>query len=189
MFLKTDRTYIRPFVREDLDELCQLCTIPEAMRFIPPHFGMETKAQVTERLERYMQHYDAHNISFGYVSDLDGNFIGRAGFYFVPEVNQYEIGYSLLPAYWGQGLATEIADGLLDYAFSHLHLDTVCARTIAGNKNSEAVLYKNGFTFLGERAFSLNGHVCLWNYFERNNDDFSTSVVNEVYAEDWGLVS
>lgn len=188
MILKTDRTFIRPFVPEDLDELCQLCSTPEAMRFIPPLFGTETRKQTAERLNNYINHYEEHGISFGFVTDTEGDFIGRAGFYFVPEVNKYEIGFSLLPQYWGKGLATEIARGLLEYAFDQLHLDSVCARTIAGNQASENVLHKNGFSFLGERAFSLGRQVFLWNYFERDNEDGfnAEEFFNDAYMmEEW----
>lgn len=192
MFLKTDRASIRPFVYEDLDELYQLCLQPEAMAFIPPHFDTETKQQVVDRLEKYINHYEEHGLSFGHVSDSKGNFMGRAGFCFVPEVSRYEIGYSLLPQYWGQGLATEIAQGLLDYAFNTLNIDSICARTITGNERSDAVLHKTGFTFLGERAFSIGNQVFLWNYFERDNDDMLSlrdqSTDSFVMEEEWDYV-
>lgn len=191
MFLKTDRTYIRPFVHEDLDELSKLCALKETMEFIPPHFDPETREQVAERLNNYIEHYEEHGLSFGHVSDKHGNFIGRAGLYFVPEVSRFEVGFSLLPQYWGQGLATEIAQGLLDYAFKTLNIDCVCARTIAGNERSEAVLYKTGFTFLGERAFSVQDRIFFWNYFERDNDDLLTSrdqSANSFQLEEWDYV-
>lgn len=189
MFVQTKRTNIRPFVATDLDSLCKLCSCKDAMQFIPPYFGPENKKQTEERLKRYIHHHDEHGISFGYLTDNSGNFVGRAGFYFVPEVNLYEIGYSLLPEHWGMGLATEVAMGLLNYAFHSLSLDSICARTIPGNVQSDNVLHKCGFTGLGERVFAVRGKSCLWNYYECYNEavlDLATQG-NTAYSDDWDL--
>lgn len=190
MFVQTERTNIRPFVHSDLECLCRLCSSVEAMQFIPPHFGPETTKQIEERLKNYISHHDAHGISFAYVSDKKGNFLGRAGFYFVAEVNQYELGYSLLPEYWDKGYATEIANGLLDYAFNTLNLDSVCARTIPGNEGSDNVLLKTGFINMGERMFPIKGRQIIWNYYECYNEanlDFADRQQNPSYADDWDL--
>ncbi|MCD6064771.1 MAG: Streptomycin 3-adenylyltransferase [Flavipsychrobacter sp.] len=190
MFVQTERTNIRPFVHSDLDCLCSLCASAEAMQFIPPNFGPETEKQVQERLSNYISHHNEHGISFGYVSDKKGHFLGRAGFYFVPEVNQYELGYSLLPEYWGKGYATEIANGLLEYAFNMLNLDSICARTIPGNDGSDNVLHKTGFISMGERMFTVKGKQVFWNYYECYNEtnlDFADQQSNARYADDWDL--
>jgi ribosomal-protein-alanine N-acetyltransferase len=189
MFLQTARTSIRPLVPQDLDKLHRLCASPEAMKFIPPHFAPETIKQTKDRLNHYIEHHDEYGISFGYVSDKQGKFMGRAGFYFIPEVNLYEIGYSLLPEYWGQGYATELAAALLDYAFNTLSLDTVCARTIHGNDSSEKVLHKTGFIFLGERMFSLRGEPFFWHYYECSNDNnlSMTEQYSEAGSDDWAI--
>lgn len=170
MFIQSQRISIRPFVGADLFDLCRLCSSAEAMQFIPPYFAAETRKQTVDRLRRYIEHQQEHGVSFGYAADADGRFIGRAGFYFIPEVNKYEIGYSLLPEYWGKGLATEITLALLTYAFQKLNLDSICARTIPGNHKSEKVLHKAGFSLLGERAFTIKNKLVLWNYYEREND-------------------
>lgn len=186
MFLKTARTNMRPIVQTDLDKLSVLCSSPETMRYIPPHFSVESKAQIEERLAGYIRHDEEYGISFCYVSDKEGNFLGRAGFYFVPEVNLYEVGYSLLPQYWGQGYATEIVNALLDHAFNTLNLDAVCARTIKGNDNSEKVLHKTGFTYFGERAFAINNQLFIWNYYEHQNEhQLSAADHYETYSGDW----
>jgi ribosomal-protein-alanine N-acetyltransferase len=171
MFLETARTNIRPFIQEDLDKLLSLCCLPEVMHYMPPHFSPENKTQVRKRLNDYINHHKEYGISFCHVANKKGEFIGRAGYYFVPEVNLYEICYALLPQYWGKGYATELVHALLDYAFHLLNLDTVCARTLPGNTASENVLLKTGFTALGERAFPVDGRMFLWNYFEYPNDD------------------
>jgi ribosomal-protein-alanine N-acetyltransferase len=190
MFLQTERTRIRPLVATDLEKLTSLFSSAEAMQFIPPHFAPETVEQTRDRLEHYISQFNRHGISFGYVSDHNGNFLGRAGFYYLNEVGLYEIGCSLMPQYWGQGLATEIAHGLLNYAFKELNLDAVCARTIPGNEGSENVLDKTGFNLLGERMFDIHGQPFLWNYYECYNDDnleVAEQHSESGYTDDWDL--
>lgn len=190
MFLQTERTTIRPLVHSDLEQLSGLFSSAEAMQFIPPHFAPEDNRQTKDRLDAYIRHHDQHGISFGHVSDHHGNFLGRAGFYYLSDVGLYEIGCSLLPEYWGQGLATEIAHSLLDYAFDELNLDVVCARTIIGNEGSENVLDKTGFNFLGERMFEIKGQPFIWNYYECYNDDnlsFADQHSDAGYVDDWDL--
>jgi [ribosomal protein S5]-alanine N-acetyltransferase len=188
MYIKTERTNIRPFLGGDLNDLRTLCINDEAMRYIPPSFGAERLEQTFERLSNYIAHDEEHGISFGHVSLKNGTFIGRAGFYFVPEVNLYEIGYSLLPLYWGHGIATELTQGLLDYAFYSLNLDIVCARTLTGNLASEKVLQKTGFNYMGERTFASAGKTVLWNYYECDNPETlpSTTTYNNMAIADDG---
>lgn len=62
-----------------------------------------------------------------------------------------EMGYSLLPPYWGRGFATMIAQWLIDYGFSRLGLQTMRAVCDTRNKASIKVLEKSGMTIEGYR--------------------------------------
>jgi ribosomal-protein-alanine N-acetyltransferase len=61
-----------------------------------------------------------------------------------------EIGYFLLPEFWGYGYATEIARKLIDICFSFINLHKVVARCNANNFHSERVMKKAGMTKEGE---------------------------------------
>jgi RimJ/RimL family protein N-acetyltransferase len=62
---------------------------------------------------------------------------------FTPAV---EVGWVLLPAYWGHGYAAEGARAALDYAFTKLNLDEVVALTAAVNAKSQRVMERLGMT-------------------------------------------
>jgi [ribosomal protein S5]-alanine N-acetyltransferase len=69
-----------------------------------------------------------------------------------------ELLYSLDPAWWGLGLATEAAAAVLEYAFGTLHLPRVLATTDDGNHASVRVLRRLGMRAaermtVGERTF------------------------------------
>lgn len=59
-----------------------------------------------------------------------------------------EVFYSLKPASWGSGYATEAAGGVLDYALGPLGLTEVFAEVDAGNAASAAVIERLGMTAL-----------------------------------------
>jgi RimJ/RimL family protein N-acetyltransferase len=76
--------------------------------------------------------------------------VGNGGFKGTPAADgTVEIGYSLLPAHHRQGLGTEAAGGLVQWAFSHPEVTRVIAETYPYLLPSIRVLEKNGFTLIG----------------------------------------
>ncbi|MDP5171218.1 MAG: GNAT family N-acetyltransferase [Bacteroidia bacterium] len=69
--------------------------------------------------------------------------------------NRAELGYALLQPYWGQGLATEITDTLIQHAQTIPDLISLFAIASPENRGSLHVLTKTGFTF--SRAFEYHG--------------------------------
>lgn len=64
-----------------------------------------------------------------------------------------ELMYRFASPYWGKGLATEAAHGLLRYAFSKLNLKQVIAFIEIENQASMAVLQRLGFSFDKDETF------------------------------------
>lgn len=61
-----------------------------------------------------------------------------------------EIGWRLLPEFWGKGLATEGAKACLDYGRSVLGMEEIYSFTAKINLPSERVMQKIGMTKIGE---------------------------------------
>lgn len=61
-----------------------------------------------------------------------------------------EIGYFLLPEYWGKGFATELAKALIEFGFTRLGLHKISARCNSNNLKSEGIMKKAGMTLEGE---------------------------------------
>jgi len=57
-----------------------------------------------------------------------------------------EISYQLLPGWWGCGYGTEVAQGIINYAFKELGLKRVVAETQTANKASCQMLKKVGMS-------------------------------------------
>ncbi len=82
-----------------------------------------------------------------------GAFVGRGGLRLLQldEQPETEIGYALLPEWWGQGLATEIASQAREVGFSQLGLDSLVLFTMTTNYASQRVAQKLGMRY--ERNF------------------------------------
>lgn len=61
-----------------------------------------------------------------------------------------EIGWALLPQFWGQGYASEIGRAGLDYAFDVLGVEAVVSCTARHNTRSRAVMERIGMRYVGE---------------------------------------
>jgi RimJ/RimL family protein N-acetyltransferase len=82
--------------------------------------------------------------------------IGFAGLKHLDELNEVDIGYRLLPAYWGAGLATEASQAAVDYGFQQLRLKRIIGLVDPQNAASVRVLEKLGLTFAGMVTYA--GH-------------------------------
>ncbi|WP_204122467.1 GNAT family N-acetyltransferase [Lacticaseibacillus mingshuiensis] len=88
----------------------------------------------------------------------DGRMIGVLNMDQDPWLKTWEIGYTFASAYWHQGYATEAAWGELQYLFDQKQASYVYANVTAGNRPSENVLARLGFTREGESRFGFLLH-------------------------------
>lgn len=76
----------------------------------------------------------------------DGTVAGSAGIGQM-ENGESEITYFLGQAHWGNGLATEAAQAIIDHAFAGMDFERIIGRCGAANRGSRRVLEKCGFQF------------------------------------------
>ena len=143
--IETPRLRLRPFHATDASVAYPWLTDAEIMRYMPT--GQDhTLQQVEARLARYIAHQDRHGYSRWLIFDrATGEPIGDAGLLTLPETGEIELGYRLVKPRWGQGLATEAAQGWLAYAFDHLGLTDLIAFSHPANSASVRVMQKCGF--------------------------------------------
>jgi [ribosomal protein S5]-alanine N-acetyltransferase len=78
-------------------------------------------------------------------------FIGIAKFVFT-ETHEAEVGYGMLPEYWGKGYASEILDCMVKNARKHHRITKLVAIVNPENHASKKVLAKKGFALYKEEA-------------------------------------
>lgn len=87
---------------------------------------------------------------------VDGVVVGDIGFHGPPSPNlAVEIGYTVVPAWRGRGVATRACALIVQQAWQD-GADTVLAETDAGNVASQAVLLRNGFQRRPDGAFVID---------------------------------
>jgi RimJ/RimL family protein N-acetyltransferase len=69
-----------------------------------------------------------------------------------------------MPAYWGQGYATELGAAAVELAFGPLGLDSVVAYTLPHNLASRRVMDKLGFSYEREIVYADLPHVLYRRY-------------------------
>ncbi|MGB7924169.1 MAG: GNAT family N-acetyltransferase [Pyrinomonadaceae bacterium] len=93
----------------------------------------------------------------------DKTLVGSGGFTGKPDASgMVEIGYEIALEYRKRGLATEAARGLVRHAFSHKHIKTVEARTLAETNPSTKVLEKIGMKYVETVHDPEDGELWRW---------------------------
>lgn len=161
--VQTPRFLLRPVELSDASGLYALDSSPEVIRYLglPPAQSI----QEAEETVRYIQgQYEKHGIGRWAVIEKDtGAFVGWSGLKYeehVRDYGYYDLGYRLLPAYWGQGIATETAIASLQYGFETMKLEKICAGAHVDNAASNRVLQKVGMQRV--EAFTFDGMPHYW---------------------------
>jgi RimJ/RimL family protein N-acetyltransferase len=148
IFLETERLVLRRFAEDDVDNLVELDSDPDVMRFI--NGGRPTTREEIERdiLPTFLGHYERF-AGYGFwaaVEKATGRFAGW--FHFRPAAgahpDEVELGYRLRKSAWGQGYATEGSRALIDKGFADLGVQRVVASTMVVNVASRRVMEKAG---------------------------------------------
>jgi RimJ/RimL family protein N-acetyltransferase len=120
--------------------------------------GVRTGAETIACLERNLAHWSEHGFGMWILRDpRSGETIGRGGLRHldVDGTDEVELGYGFLPAYWGAGLATELARACVSVGRDRLGLGSLVAVTRPANTASQRVMLKAGLVF--QRQISLEG--------------------------------
>ncbi|WP_028629680.1 GNAT family N-acetyltransferase [Metapseudomonas resinovorans] len=144
--LLTPRLHLRDWRDDDLPAFAELNADVEVMRHFPACLSREESDALAARIRA---HFRDHGFGQWIVTHRsDGAFVGVLGLqnvnfeaHFTPAV---EIGWRLMPSYWGQGLASEAAQAALAFAFEPLQLVEVVAFTVPTNLRSQAVMARIG---------------------------------------------
>ena len=106
---------------------------------------------------------DPWTTGFSVVLLESGTEVGSCGYKGPPGADgSVEIAYGVDPEYQNRGYATEVAQALVDYAFTVDGISVVRAHTLSEVNASTRVLTKCGFEKLGEVIDPEDGLVWRW---------------------------
>lgn len=149
IFLETDRLTLRQFTADDVDNLFELNSDPEVMRYLTG--GQPTpRAEIRDQILPFHLGFYERHAGFGTwaaQARSTGEFLGW--FHFRPaEGNGADLGYRLRRAAWNRGYATEGSRALISKGFADLGVRRVFAHAMAANAASRRVLEKSGLVLV-----------------------------------------
>lgn len=154
--IETDRLRLRPYTLDDLDNLAQILSNPEVMKYSPRGaIPKEKVKQVTrEILEFFSQHWEQHSFGvWAVIYKQTSRLIGHCGLNFLPNSPEVEVLYRFDQSYWNQGMATEATKASLRYGFEEVKLDSIVAITVAEHLASRRVMEKAGLKYEKDTNF------------------------------------
>ncbi len=179
VYLATERLILRRLTEADADNLFELDSDPEVMRYLTggiPH----TREEIVDRvLPRFLGYYERYR-QYGFWAAIErtsGEFLGW--FHFRPYRNapeEIELGYRLKRSAWGKGYATEGSRALIKKGFTEFGVGKIVADTLAGNVRSRRVMEAVGMKL--EQAFVCDpDEFPAWSEEERRGVKYAISRV------------
>jgi RimJ/RimL family protein N-acetyltransferase len=148
--ITTARLYMRPPREEDLDSWAAFDADERATRFFG---GPKSRAVAWDGMATAAGMWALRGCGlFSVIEKETGRWIGRVGPW-VPETpGRAEVGWAILPSFWGRGYASEAAGAAVGWAFEHLGWEEARHRIDAGNLPSIAVAERIGSRWMREEA-------------------------------------
>lgn len=144
--LTGERLLFREFRDSDVLPFYTLRTHPKVLTFMDtaPLENMEASEKMIQ--ENHTMFQMKQGISWAITHNISNEFIG----YFLLwnlnyQHNRAEIGYALLPEYWGMEYMKETFENILPFAFAVLRIHRLEANINPNNKRSEKLLIASGF--------------------------------------------
>ena len=146
---------------DDHDGLFALYATPAVMRTLSADGRPRLRADTVQALGRTLAHWSRHGFGPWIFRDGGGRFVGYCGLKnaLVEGVEEVEILYAMMPAFWKQGFATEMARASLEHGTRPLGVDSLVGFTLPWNRPSRNVLERCGFTYERRMVHANLPHV------------------------------
>jgi RimJ/RimL family protein N-acetyltransferase len=154
--LVTERLFLRPIRRSDLDAYAALNADPEVQRYMSTGTEPWDSGRTWRHLAFLLGHWELGGTgSWAVERRADGEFLGVIGFWEPAGWPDSELAWRLARRWWGNGYATEGARAALAYAFEELGRERVISLIHPENRASIRVAERIGETLQG--TTTLNG--------------------------------
>lgn len=157
--ITTSRLVLRPVRASDWVSLRLIDGDPAVMATLG---GLRSEKETMAYALAQEDHWERHGFGWwmAFLRDT-GAFVGRGGLrrLEIEGVLEIEVGYALLPRFWGRGFATEIADAAVRVGTEYLRLPRLVGITLTENDASGRVLEKVGFRDERELTWASLPHV------------------------------
>ncbi|WP_428741508.1 GNAT family N-acetyltransferase [Tenacibaculum sp.] len=167
-YLETERLILREFRESETEGIFELDSNAEVHKYLGNN-PITTYKQAENIITFFEEQYKERGIGrFAAFEKESGEFIGWSGLKLntgeEEELNGFtdflDIGYRLIPRFWGKGYASESAFACLDFGFKEMNYDIIYGAADVENIGSNKVLQKIGLQFVNE--FGYKGVDVNW---------------------------
>ena len=148
LIIETERLLIRPFCEQDIAPSYTMNLDPDVSRYTGDG-GVVSKKEIERRIiENVFGDYKKYG--FGRLAvelKSENKFIGFTGLKYLKEMDEVDLGYRFMKAYWGKGFATESGQACVQLGFNQLGLKRMIAMVLPENRDSIRVLEKLNFNY------------------------------------------
>jgi RimJ/RimL family protein N-acetyltransferase len=162
--LTSARLRLRRLVDHDSSFILRLLNEPSWLKYIGDR-GVRTLDHARDYIRNGPQRmYASSGFGLFVIEPIKEPFMpmGLCGLLRRSNLPDVDIGFALLPEYWGQGFALEAAEATLRYAREVHALDRIAAITLPGNASSRRLLEKLGLKCEGTVRLAPDGEELLY---------------------------
>ena len=177
-FIETKNLILREMRISDEEGIYRLDSNKQVHKYLGKN-PISTREEAKNIISFIRSQYEERGIGrFATVEKSSGEFIGWSGLKLNKDekeelnghVNFIDIGYRLIPEFWGKGYATESSLACLEYGFNHLNYKTIYGAADVENIASNKVLQKIGLHFINE--FTWKETQTLVNWYELKKEHY-----------------
>lgn len=172
--LHTERLVLRPFTLDDAPAVQALAgrkEISDTTLTIPYPYP-DGAAEAWIQTHRTAWEHRSH-LTYA-IDTTDGELLGCIGLALTFDHQRAELGYWIRTESWGLGYATEAAQAIMAFGFSHLHLHRIQAHHFERNPSSGRVMQKLGMQCEGMMRDAI-----------RKGDRFENTALYAILVDEW----
>lgn len=173
--LETERLILQRITVRDTGAVLRLFSNQQVARYLdfPALETVEEARKIVDWCDKIWR--EGTGMRWGITEKDHQELIGTCGFHnWAQRDFRTDIGYDLLPAYWGQGLMREALSKVIQYAFDDTALHRLQAMVHPENVRSQALLERLGFT--------REGMLREWRFYR---GQFWDEVCYSLLDEEW----
>ena len=172
MLFLTKRLTIRELTPNDIDGFYDLQSNKTAMDMVPDKIMTFDACQrdLNIRIRNYNSDQKEFDV-WAVIDSKNNDFVGTCALVYLDDSN-VEIGYRFREQYWGNGIGTEVAQGLINFVFTNRSEKRIVADVSQNNLGSTRILEKL-MTKTGE-SFNKTDN-CIDLHFELKKQNYSRS--------------
>jgi len=147
--LKSNKLCLSVFNEGDLQNIYEGLSNADVIKYYGVSYNTLESAKAQLHWFTNLQE-QGEGIWWAVYSAKDNTFYGAIGLNnFSKQHLKVEIGFWLLPEFWGKGIVSEAIKLVSNYAFNSLNVNRIEAFVESENENSSKVLVKTGFNYEG----------------------------------------